>query len=56
MVAVFRIYKRILIYAPERQLSHLEFPTEVAECLFKYEVEAPRVRLGGPTAPVPGYI
>ena len=55
MVAVFRIYKRILIYAPERQLSHLEFPIEVAECLFKYEVEAPRVRLGGPTAPVPDY-
>ena len=56
MVAAVRIYKRTQPHAPERQLSHLEFRIEVAECLVKYEVEAPRVRLGGPTAPVPGYI
>ena len=45
MVAVFRIYKRASPLAPEKQLSHLEFRIEVAEYLFKYEVEAPRGRL-----------
>ena len=56
MVAAFRIYKLISPLAPERQLSHLVPHIEVAECLVKYEVEAPRVRLGGPTALVPDHI
>ena len=55
MVAAFRIYKYTSPLASKRQLSHLKFCIEVAECLVKYEVEAPRVRLGGPTAPVPDY-
>ena len=56
MVAAVRIYKRTSPLAPERQLSHLQFRIQVAECLVKYEVEAPRVRLGGPAVPVPDYI
>ena len=56
MVVAFRIYKRTSPLAPERQLSHLEFCIETAACLVKYEVEAPRARLAGPTAPVPDYI
>ena len=56
MVAAFRIDKVISPLAPERQLSHLVPHIEVVECLVKYEVEAPRVRLGGPTALVPDHI
>ena len=56
MVSAFRICKCTSPLAPERQLLHLGFRIEVAEGLVKYEIEAPRVRLGGPTAPVPDYI
>ena len=59
MVATFRIYKRISPLAPGRQASHLEFHIQVAftlECLVKYEIEAPNVRVGGLTAPIPDYI
>ena len=56
MVAAFRIYKRTSPLAPVRQLSHLEFHIEMAECLVKYEVETRRVRLRGPTGPVPDYL
>ena len=28
----------------------------MAECLVKYEIEAPNVRVGGLTAPIPDYI
>ena len=59
MVATFRIYKRISPLVPGRQASHLEFHIKVAftlECLVKYEIEAPNVRVGGLTAPIPDYI
>ena len=58
MVATFRIYKCISPLAPGRQASHLEFHIKVAftlECLVKYEIEAPNVRVGGLTAPIPDY-
>ena len=56
MAAALRIYKHTSPLAPERQLSHLEFSIELAECLVNYEVDASRVRLGEPIAPVPDYI
>ena len=56
MAAALRIYKHTSPLAPERQLSHLEFRIELAECLVNHEVDASRVRLGGPIAPVPDYI
>ena len=55
MVSAFGICKCTSPLAPERKLLHLEFRIEVAECFVKYEVEAPRLRLEGPAAPVSNY-
>ena len=56
IVAAFKIYKHTSPLTLEKQLSHLEFRIEVAECMSKFQLYTPRVRKGGPTASVPDYI
>ena len=50
VVDAFMIHKKVCV----DQLSHLDFHIEVAEVLVRANHEAQRVRLGGPTASVPG--
>ena len=52
VVAAFKIHKKACV----DQLSHLDFRTEVAEVMVRANHEAQRVRLGVPTASVPGQI
>ena len=51
-MATFKIHKKACV----DQLSHLDFRIEVAEVMVRAKHEAQRVRLGGPTASVPGQI
>ena len=52
VVAAFKIHQKVCV----DQLSHLDFRIEVAEVMVRANHEAQRVRLGGPTASVPGQI
>ena len=50
VVAAFKIHNKVCV----DQLSHLDFRIEVAEVMVRANHKAQRVRLGGPTASVPG--
>ena len=52
VVAAFKIHKKACV----DQLSHLDLHIEVAEVMVRANHEVQRVRLGGPTASVPGQI
>ena len=49
-MAAFKIHKKVCV----DQLSHLDFRIEFAEVMVRANHEVQRMRLGGPTASVPG--